>query len=151
MIRLVFISGKITCDTPEYERECVALACDVGQLVRSLGLVPLIPHIAVLKPTSAEPEAVWRQAMGDSLAMMARCDAVLMLPNWRRSRGARIERWVAARRGMPVYDSVIDLMRATRDPRLRLASDPPDLVPPLFDLIREAQAIGDRIANLGRE
>lgn len=111
MIRLVFISGKMSCDTAAEEAECVALARGVGELVRSIGLVPLIPHIAVLRPTCAEREAVWRQAMTDSLEMMRRCDAVLLLANWRASRGARVERWLARRRGMPVYESVMDLLR----------------------------------------
>lgn len=133
MIRLVFISGKFTSATAGDERECVALARDVGELVRSLDLVPLIPHIAVLRPTSGEPESVWRVAMRDSLEMMSRCDAVLMLPNWRASRGARIERWIARRQGMPVFDSVLDLAAAIFEARLLDVVAPSHLGEPWID------------------
>lgn len=48
----------------------------------------------------SHPHPCWVRA---SLRMMLDCDAVLMLPGWQESRGARLEHVVAEGCGMPVH------------------------------------------------
>lgn len=49
----------------------------------------------------SHPYPCWIKA---SLRMMLDCDAVLMLPGWEKSRGARLERSVAETCSMPVHE-----------------------------------------------
>lgn len=107
--RLVYVSGAYTAPTPEQVAENVALAKRIGYLVQDIGHEPLIPHISCPPPRESCPRAVWKRAMRSCLVQMLRCDAVLMLPNWRESRGARVERWVARRQGIPVFEHTLDL------------------------------------------
>ena len=44
------------------------------------------------------------------LAILARCDAVLVLPDWESSEGARREVAEARRLGLPVLGSLVDLI-----------------------------------------
>ena len=54
------------------------------------------PHTAA---AGSHPYPCWLKA---SLRMMLDCDAVLMLPGWQHSHGARLERTVAEACGVPV-------------------------------------------------
>lgn len=50
------------------------------------------------------PCGSWQGYMRMSLAQVAKCDAVYMLPGWRRSRGARIEHGLALDLELEVQD-----------------------------------------------
>jgi hypothetical protein len=49
-------------------------------------------------------EQLWRSCMKRDLPMMIQCDAVAVLPGWKRSRGARLEVSLAAALDMPIYE-----------------------------------------------
>jgi len=44
-----------------------------------------------------------------TLALLRVCDAVLLLPNWEQSMGARVERCEAISRRMPVFHGVAEV------------------------------------------
>ena len=48
-------------------------------------------------------DATWAEHIRADLATLKACDGVCMLRGWERSRGARIERHTALKRGMPIY------------------------------------------------
>ena len=48
-------------------------------------------------------DATWAEHIRADLAALKACDGVCMLRGWERSRGARIERHAALKRGMPIY------------------------------------------------
>ena len=54
------------------------------------------PREAVAKP--------WEDYLRDALRLMLTCDAVVVLPGWRESKGARLEVYVALELGMPVVE-----------------------------------------------
>lgn len=101
---LIYVSGAYTAETFEQVQENIALALEVGYAVQALGCEPLVPHISCPPPKATTKEGTWKRAMRSCLVQMLRCDAVLMVPNWKESRGARVERWVALKAGLPVYD-----------------------------------------------
>lgn len=52
----------------------------------------------------APDDQTWQNYMRGALRAMLTCEAVVFLPGWMQSNGARLERMVAERLRMPVYD-----------------------------------------------
>lgn len=48
----------------------------------------------------------WNAAMRKCIAAMMTADMVLLLPDWKESNGARIEKILAEDLGIPVYDNI---------------------------------------------
>jgi len=59
------------------------------------------------------------------LAMLAKCDAIAMLPGWRRSRGALLEYVIAHELRLDVYDAETQALIETRRVTLRLVDRAP--------------------------
>jgi hypothetical protein len=56
-----------------------------------------------VNPASCIPANTdWFQAMREAIALMLRCDGIALLPDWRQSRGAKIEVRLARELGMDV-------------------------------------------------
>jgi hypothetical protein len=87
----LYISGRITGDA-DYERKFRGAD---NQLIVS-GYDPINPCDYVTPGTD------WTNAMRIVLAQMMGSDGVALLPGWRRSRGARIERRIALWLKIPV-------------------------------------------------
>lgn len=69
-----------------------------ARMLREAGHAPVLPHSHV--PRDAE----WGAAMRLSIRAMLSCEGVARLPDWRSSKGARIESGLARDLGMPVMD-----------------------------------------------
>ena len=83
-------------------RRAEALALEVWRL----GAACLCPHTNTRFFQNAAPDEVWLE--GD-LAMLERCDALMLTTDWRESTGATVERGRALARGMPVFETLADL------------------------------------------
>lgn len=88
-----YLSGPMT-GLPDLNRPVFQ---HVAALIRSVGHDVLNP--AELCP----PGITWKAAMHYDLAALKTAQGVICLPAWERSRGARIEVWIARRRGLPVW------------------------------------------------
>lgn len=53
---------------------------------------------------NTDPNADWHDCMRADIAALVTCDAIQLLPGWRRSRGATLEHDIAVRLGMNVFD-----------------------------------------------
>lgn len=51
-----------------------------------------------------DPEADWLDCIAADVVAMRSCTAICMLPGWEASFGARIERLVAERMGLEIFD-----------------------------------------------
>lgn len=51
-----------------------------------------------------DPEADWLDCIAADVVAMRGCTAICMLPGWEKSFGARIERLVAERMGLEIFD-----------------------------------------------
>lgn len=81
-----YISGPMT-GLPDFNRAAFRHA--EAELTLG-GRAPLSPH-----RIEGEESWTWEQWMREALKLQLRCDVVHMLPGWRKSRGARIERRLA--------------------------------------------------------
>jgi hypothetical protein len=102
--RLVYLAGPYSCTDDEIAAN-VKAACEWGLKVRALGLVPVVPHITIVP----HEDLTWGQAMQECFAILSRCDAVLMLPGWDKSRGAVAERNFAEDEAMPIFEGLSEL------------------------------------------
>ena len=76
--------------------------------VWKLGHAAMCPHSNTMFFQDADgcEDRVW---LDGDLELLARCDAVLLTPDWARSSGARAEKHFAQERGMPVFQLLGDL------------------------------------------
>lgn len=94
--------GKDSWEMEQNIRRAEALALEAWRL----GCAVICPHANTRFFQGAADDAVW---LDGDIAMLARCDAILMTPDWERSNGATAERAFAIARGIPALDSLADL------------------------------------------
>ncbi len=102
MKKIIYIAGPFRADShwkiEQNIRRAEALALEVWRM----GGAALCPHLNTRFYQGELPDQVW---LDGDLAMLAKCDAILMTDDWRASKGATAEHDFAARRGIPIFYS----------------------------------------------
>jgi hypothetical protein len=105
--RVVYIAGpfrgKNHWEVEQNIRRAEALALEVWNLG---GVAVICPHTNTRFFDGAAPDEVW---LDGDLELMARCDAVLMTPDFERSTGAKRERNEAFDLFIPVFYTVAEV------------------------------------------
>lgn len=91
----IYISGKIT-GLPI--SEVIAKFRSAEAKIRRFGFCPVSPL-----DNGLPFEAEWPDQMGKDVALLLRCDAIYMLPDWQQSDGATIEYLIARQRRMRIF------------------------------------------------
>jgi hypothetical protein len=90
----IYISGKIT----GIEAEAPALFQMAEDIIRNMGHEPVnpmkLPHKRAKK---------WSDFMRTDIRHLMGCQAIWLLPNWQKSRGARIECLIATKLGFVIF------------------------------------------------
>ena len=111
-MKVIYIAGKYRGPNAWAIEQNIRAAEDLAALVWRMGLVALCPHANARHMLEGMiPDAT---ALEGTLELMRRCDAVLLVSNWRDSIGARLEVEEAARIGRPVFGSLLDLVEWSR-------------------------------------
>jgi hypothetical protein len=87
----LYLCGKITGDTHYYAKFLRA-----EDSLYEAGFVPVNPAACI--PATID----WKGAMRRAIRLMLACDGVALLPDWKKSRGAKIEVRLAGEIGIPV-------------------------------------------------
>ena len=93
----MYVAGKIT-GNPRYREQFA----NAQMVLEHMGYV-------VLNPATLPSGMEYEQYMMIGMAMVGSADMVVMLPDWRRSKGAKMERRRAIESGKPIedYESLI--------------------------------------------
>lgn len=91
---ILYISGPMT----GYEDFNFPAFHTAAEKLRSAGY-------EVISPAELEqPDKSWQACMRVDITAMMQAEALVMLPDWQESRGARLEVHIAKELGMPVFD-----------------------------------------------
>ena len=90
-MKRIYICGKVTGD-PDYY---IKFLKEENRLF-SLGYEPVNPAALISRKEE------WSKAMRTAIRAMLLCDGVSLLPDWRKSKGAKIEARLARELGMDV-------------------------------------------------
>lgn len=99
---LIYVAGPYRAPTAWQRDENIHRARRCGVEIARTGIAyPVIPHGNTAHFDGEAPDALWLEG---TIALMKRCDGVVMIPGWRASAGARDERSVAFASSIPVLD-----------------------------------------------
>lgn len=105
----IYISGKITgLPVGEVIRKFRAAEAEI----RRFGFQPVSPL-----QNGLPLEAEWADHMGRDIALLLRCGAIYLLPDWRQSEGASLEYLIARQRRMRIFRAETFVAHASVEPR----------------------------------
>src|SRR5512147_2887808 len=101
---LVYISGPYRDNTDAGISENIENARKAAIEIWELGypMVAICPHLNTAH-FERDAEISHNGYIAGDLMILARCDCILMLPDWERSEGSNIEKKFAEVRDIPVY------------------------------------------------
>jgi hypothetical protein len=100
---LLYVSGPYTAYEDRTVQDNVVQARDIAAAFWKQGHAVICPHLNTHWPEFVYDGLTWEDFMKGDLQMIARCDGMVMTPDWEKSRGARIEREYAESLGMPIW------------------------------------------------
>jgi hypothetical protein len=105
-MKVVYVAGPFSGKT-SWEVECnIRRAEALGLAVAYAGAAPMIPRTNTRFFNGELTYEFWIAA---TLALLAKCDAIIMTPDWQRSSGARGEHAYAEAHGLPIFYDVESL------------------------------------------
>lgn len=83
-------------------------AAEVAQEVWAIGGACICPHLNTSPFQGSLPDSIW---LDGDLAILGRCDAILMMSTWEESKGAIEERAFATLFAIPIFYNIADLKK----------------------------------------
>lgn len=99
---IVYIAGPFR-GANAWDVECNIRRAEItGLSVAEQGAIPLIPHTMYRFWDGTLDDSFW---LACGIELLRKCDAVMLCPGWRRSKGTLAERAEAERLKLPIFDS----------------------------------------------
>jgi len=105
--KLIYVSGPYTAPTDNEINENIQRAEDIAVMLMRNGFDVITPH----KNTSGyqQYEFTHERYLEQDINVLSRCDAILMMNNWRESKGACIEMDYAKEENIPIiYSNILN-------------------------------------------
>lgn len=100
---LIYVSGKYSGDTEKERKDNIFKAGKVAAELWDRGHAVICPHANTSEFLVPTKITQYEDFIKGDLMMIARCDAMVMLPEWENSKGAVLEHNYALELGVPVY------------------------------------------------
>jgi hypothetical protein len=110
-VKVIYIAGKYRGPNAWAIEQNIRAAEDVAAKVWAMGHVALCPHANSRHMDGVASDEVF---LAGTLELMRRCDAVVLVPNWRDSEGARAEVAEAERLGLLVFGKPYTMTRTNK-------------------------------------
>lgn len=114
-MKLIYIAGKVT---GEPFRETAIKFEKAYNEIKGIGFDAIVPLELVQDYLNEHPEKIelpekelWQLAMKLCISQMVECDAVLLLDDWTRSKGALIESQLALDLGIPRFTTIDEIVK----------------------------------------
>lgn len=98
---LVYVAGPYRADTAWGRERNIYAAKTWGVALAKAGAYPVIPHANTAHFDGEAPDEFW---LNGTLALLRRCDGVVLIDGWFRSTGARDEMLAAREWNIPILD-----------------------------------------------
>lgn len=114
-MELIYIAGKYTAKTySEIDNNIKKAELAAVEVISKLGLkgwFPITPHLNTAHFEIYEPALPidYHYWIDGTAELLKKCDAILMLPGWEESSGARGEKEIAEKLGIPVFYNVDEI------------------------------------------
>jgi nucleoside 2-deoxyribosyltransferase len=108
---VVYVAGPFRGANSWEMEQNIRRAEELALEVWRAGFACISPHLNTRCFQGVLPDQVW---LDGDLAILKKCDVLLMTPDWKRSAGATAEHEYALQLGMPVYHSLQELMQASQ-------------------------------------
>jgi len=108
---LIYVAGPYRASSAWEIEANIRLAEETALELWRMGHVAVCPHAMTRYYQGELPDDVWLAGL---LELMRRCDAVLMVGDWRKSEGSMAEHDEALRLGLPVYEFLGDIPEVVR-------------------------------------
>lgn len=105
-MKVIYVAGPFRGPNSWEIEENIRRAERLSLEVWRLGAAAVCPHTNTRFFQGAAPDDVW---LDGDLAILAKCDGILMTSDWERSNGARAELRFAESRGIPSFLTLEDL------------------------------------------
>jgi len=110
-MKVIYVAGPFRCSSQHVPgqqdswgiQQNVMRAMGLALEVWQMGAAAVSPHANTMFFQNAAPDDVW---LDGDLAILAKCDAVLMTSDWLKSTGAKAEKKYADSLGIPVLFSI---------------------------------------------
>jgi len=109
-MKVVYVAGPFRGPNSWEIEQNIRRAESLSLEVWRAGFACICPHTNTRFFQGAADDSVWLE--GD-IEIMKRVDGVLMTPDWKRSQGATIEKEIAEKLGLPVFETLADLLAYT--------------------------------------
>lgn len=115
-MKVIYVAGPFRCTSTHVpgQQDCWGIQNNVMNAMKlaldvwRLGAAAISPHANTMFFQNAAPDHVW---LDGDIAILAKCDAIIMTPNWPRSTGARAEHDYAKANNIPVFYTLEGLKR----------------------------------------
>lgn len=106
--KIIYVSGKYTDETKEKVSKNIELARQFSIKIWELGYTALCPHLNTM---NFEESRIlkWEDYIKGDLFLIDRCDGIFMLPNWSKSKGAKLELKHAMKLKLPIFFGLYEL------------------------------------------
>ncbi len=101
-MKVAYIAGPFRAENAWLVEQNIRSAEAVGFRVAELGAMPLIPHTNTRFFDGTLTGQFWLDGI---MELLRRCDAVVMCPGWRESKGSVEEATVATKLRLPVFQA----------------------------------------------
>lgn len=106
-MKVIYIAGKFRGKSAWDIEQNVRRAEELALQAWRLGFAVICPHTNTRFFDGAANDNIWLE--GD-ISILLRCDAVLLVDNWKQSQGAQTEVKVAKENNIPVYETIEELL-----------------------------------------